>query len=313
MTTAPYPADTRAKGWRFELDYEKIDQSDTWGLAAEVPMAQAALLMLWLVSWRQEPCGSLPNDENIIRAKCKVPPAVWAKCRGLLMRGWWLAEDGRLYHDTITKRVVEMMEYRRKEAERRAGNRAKNKDSGGSPAGQPSDSPDGVPRDTSGVPDTGTGTGTTTEPNGSGKAPRKRAAPPVTVPAETLIEAGFDESTAAEFIAHKAKAKAPLTARAWADHLSEATKAGWTPMQAAEKVMAKGWKGFEAKYVAREPPRGLNGNGHYGKPDPSSTVANNPQIAATQRLLREQAEHAAKATPPPASVLALRSRKREHV
>ena len=36
---APYPAITRAKGWRFELDYEQVDQSDTWALAAEVPMA----------------------------------------------------------------------------------------------------------------------------------------------------------------------------------------------------------------------------------------------------------------------------------
>jgi hypothetical protein len=46
--------------------------------------------------------------------------------------------------------------------------------------------------------------------------------------------------------------KAPLTARAWTDHCHEAAKAGWTPLQAAEKVMAKSWRGFEAKYVADE-------------------------------------------------------------
>lgn len=35
--TAPYPSDTRPKGWRFELDYERIEASDTWALApAEV-------------------------------------------------------------------------------------------------------------------------------------------------------------------------------------------------------------------------------------------------------------------------------------
>lgn len=69
-----------------------------------------------------------------------------------------------------------------------------------------------------------------------------------------LVAAGFDEATAAEFIAHKAKVKAPLTRRAWADHLAECRKARWTPMRAAEKVMAKNWKGFEAKYVADERP-----------------------------------------------------------
>lgn len=50
--------------------------------------------------------------------------------------------------------------------------------------------------------------------------------------------------------------KAPLTARAWADHVREAQKAGWSAVEAAEKVMAKSWKGFEAKYVANERPGG---------------------------------------------------------
>ena len=86
-------------------------------------------------------------------------------------------------------------------------------------------------------------------------APRKRSVPPVDKPMATieqLEEAGMPADVAAEFIAHKAEHKAPLTERAWRDHLAESTKAGWTPLQAAEKVMAKNWRGFEAKYVADE-------------------------------------------------------------
>ena len=84
--------------------------------------------------------------------------------------------------------------------------------------------------------------------------PRKRSAPSAKPLAavDDLVQAGFTRETAAEFIAHKASKKAPLTQRAWLDHLAEAKKAGWTPMQAADKVMAKGWKGFEASYVAGE-------------------------------------------------------------
>lgn len=67
---------------------------------------------------------------------------------------------------------------------------------------------------------------------------------------EMLIDAGFDRQTAEDFIAHKAAKKAPLTLRAWSDHLREAAKAGWTPVDAAEKVMARNWSGFESKYVA---------------------------------------------------------------
>jgi len=149
---APYPADTRAKGWRFELDYERIEQSDTWPLAAEIPMAQHALLFMWLAAWKQEPCGSFPNDEAVIRSKCRVPPKLWAGLRDVLMRGWWLADDGRLYHPTITARVMEMLEYRRKTAERVAKHKAAMREQRAGntlPTGESGDKND-----------TGTGTGT---------------------------------------------------------------------------------------------------------------------------------------------------------
>ena len=86
------------------------------------------------------------------------------------------------------------------------------------------------------------------------KKEKKENTAPLCVAPSVLIEAGFSPEVAAEFIAHKSRHKAPLTERAWADHLSESLKAGWTPLQAAEKVMAKAWKGFEAKYVASEAP-----------------------------------------------------------
>ena len=85
---------------------------------------------------------------------------------------------------------------------------------------------------------------------------KKDKSAPLCVAVSVLVETGFDEQTAEEFIAHKTKIKAPLTARAWADHLTESAKAGWTPKAAAEKVMAKNWKCFEAKYVANEPKQG---------------------------------------------------------
>ena len=90
------------------------------------------------------------------------------------------------------------------------------------------------------------------EPSGNQK---RKDAPPSVAPA-VLVEAGFCPEVAAEFIAHKSRMKAPLTARAWADHVREAQKAGWSAVEAAEKVMAKSWKGFEAKYVANERPGG---------------------------------------------------------
>lgn len=144
---APYPPDIRAKGWRFELDMERARQSDTWTLAP--PEVRPWLLMAWATAWEQTPCGSLPNDDELIAARIGMPAKLFAKYRALLLRKWWLADDGRLYHDVLVQRVMEMMQCRRKESDRKALARLRN-----TPA-VPQESAD-VPRDnhgtTTGIP-----------------------------------------------------------------------------------------------------------------------------------------------------------------
>lgn len=174
---APYPKDTRAKGWRFELDMERVVQSDTWDLAAEIPMAQHALLMMWVTAWQQVPCGSMPADPALIRAKLKVPAALWEPMRDVVMRGWTLADDGRLYHPTITERVLGMLSSKEGERKRKADYRARmaaerqaKELASDDERPQPSEglgSPDlshgtdeGLTTDSSGKDATGTGTGT---------------------------------------------------------------------------------------------------------------------------------------------------------
>jgi hypothetical protein len=164
----PYPADTRAKGWRFELDHERIEQSDTWALAPSD--VKPWLLMLWLTAWRQEPCGSLPDDDELIAAKLSMPLKTFAKVRAKLMRGWWQGEDGRLYHDTVTKRVLEMLTAREAERRRKAEYRQRKDAERVAASGGPPDLSRGTDgghqqddtRNDTGRDDTGTGTGTST-------------------------------------------------------------------------------------------------------------------------------------------------------
>jgi hypothetical protein len=120
---APYPAETRAKGWRFELAYEQIEQSSTWALAGAE--ARPWLLMLWMIAWRQVPCGSLPSEPEVIAALIGITPKAWHKHQSVLMRGWQIADDGRLYHKTITERVFEMIGRRRSGADRKSRERAR--------------------------------------------------------------------------------------------------------------------------------------------------------------------------------------------
>lgn len=160
---APYPADTRAKGWRFELDLERVMQSDTWALA--LPDLRPWLLMLWTVAWQQTPCGSMPSDDDLIAARLGMKAPAFKKAKGILLRGWCLADDGRLYHETITERVVEMLSRKEGERKRKADYRARMDaerraaDSGGVP-GMSHGTDSGQMRESGGSDATGTGTGT---------------------------------------------------------------------------------------------------------------------------------------------------------
>lgn len=165
--TAPYPADTRAKGWRFELDMERARQSDTWTLAA--PEIRPWLLMLWATAWEQTPTGSLPDDDALIAARIGMPLKTWVKHKAILLRRWWKADDGRLYHDVLVQRVREMVTAKDKERIRKAEWRARQS--------QPPTPPDpsvpplsrgtdtGRDGDSRGTDGTGTGTGTSTGEN----------------------------------------------------------------------------------------------------------------------------------------------------
>lgn len=188
MSEAPYPADTRAKGWRFELDHERIRQSDTWALAAAEH--RPWLLMLWMVAWEQTPCGSLPDDDALIAARLDMAPKACAKARDTLRRGWWKADDGRLYHQAITQHVLRMIEKRAKEAARKHGNRH------GSPAP--------VPRDNTGTDDTRTSnTGTNVSEaiaSAAAAAQSDRAEAVFVLGVPLLTAAGVTEKNARSFL-----------------------------------------------------------------------------------------------------------------
>ena len=123
LPASPYPADTRAKGWRFELDLERVMQSDTWALSS--PDTRPWLLMLWTVAWQQVPCGSMPSDDALIAARLGMKLGAFKKAREVLMRGWKPASDGRLYHETITERVLDMLGRKEGERKRKAEYRAR--------------------------------------------------------------------------------------------------------------------------------------------------------------------------------------------
>lgn len=112
----PYPGSVRSNGWSCDLDVQRIKQSDTWTLApADM---RPWLLMLWVEAWQSVPCGSMPATDELIAARIGMDARLFAANRDVLLRGWRLHSDGRLYHTVITERVLAMLSKRRATAER---------------------------------------------------------------------------------------------------------------------------------------------------------------------------------------------------
>lgn len=157
----PYPADVRAKGWRFDLDIERIENSDTWTLTP--PDMRPWLLMLWMRSWTQTPCGSLPANDELVAARIGMEARIFGANRDILMRGWYRCSDGRLYHPVITESVETMRDSRKaerlKKAKQRAGAQGEDSPPPPSPPAPapsvtaPAPSPANVPGDRPGNPE----------------------------------------------------------------------------------------------------------------------------------------------------------------
>lgn len=215
MPEPPYPADTKAKGWRFELDYQQIDQSDTWALAP--PEMRPWLLMLWLTSWRQIPAASFSDNDQVIAAKIGMDERLFLAHKDILLRGWARHSDGRIYHPVIVAQISNMLEIKEKSRVRKQEYRAKLSEE---QAGVSHGTPTGLPRESSGSPHTGTGTGTGTSKREEGgphtDPPNARSARPTLEEVRKYVreknysidpEQFFDYYTANGWFQGKAKIK----------------------------------------------------------------------------------------------------------
>lgn len=128
LPAPPFPSKignkpNKAGGFKFELDIDRIRQSDTWAIAE--PRLRPFLVMVWMESWTLLPVGSLPDSDAVIASRIGMPLIEFMGCREVLLRGWYKASDGRLYHPVITEQVLEMMRKKAGDAERKRNQRSK--------------------------------------------------------------------------------------------------------------------------------------------------------------------------------------------
>jgi hypothetical protein len=230
----PYPADLRARGFTFPLDWELLEQSKTWKLTQDRRHLRPWLMMLWAVSWKNAPCGSFDDDDEDIALSIGMDLPTFQANREVLMRGWVRHSDGRLYHTALTKIVLAMADKREKDRARVATHRARQKAAAEELRKTPAKSDD-VTRDireptqdtpatsrefTTGQDSTGDTGPKPSAPNGAAAAaapieppPETVIAPSVRAEAETifavglplLMKAGIEEKQARGFLGYLRK------------------------------------------------------------------------------------------------------------
>jgi hypothetical protein len=99
----------------FMLNVERLMASEL--VAVSSLEVVGAALLLWSRAWKQMPAASLPNDERVIAAFCKMPLPRFRKLRAEVLRGFVLCSDGRLYHRFLSAEA--MRAFERKQAYRK--------------------------------------------------------------------------------------------------------------------------------------------------------------------------------------------------
>lgn len=118
---APYDKHTSAGSYGFDLDVQRMQNSDSWAVCpAEI---RPWMMMSWVISWVQRPCGSLPGDDELIAAKLGCSPEFLQVHRKSILRGWVRHADGRLYHPVVTEEVLKMVQSRDKWRTKKQGQR----------------------------------------------------------------------------------------------------------------------------------------------------------------------------------------------
>jgi hypothetical protein len=277
----PVPAGTKANGWRFELDMQRIRRSDTWVLCP--PDMRPWLLMIWATAFEQDPAGSLPADRQLLSAHVGIEPRVLSANADILLRGFTLCSDGRLYHSVVVERVLALIGYREESRVRKEKYRASLKMSHGTDTGQTQDShgtPPSVPQESHGRNATGTGTGTGTgtenkdvdppNPQGDGycsplsgiglsslmsiRGALEQEEEEIPISGDVL-PAGVDARAWVEFLAHRKEIRKPLTALAAKKNAEVLRKLSpGQQREAVDATIANRWTGvFPPKGAATRP------------------------------------------------------------
>lgn len=109
----PVPAECDLRAFPYiPLDVIRLRDSELVSSATGEEFRAAVLL--WCASWHQVPASSLPKDDRSLAHLVGYGRDLrgWAKVRAGAMRGWYEADDGKLYHPVVSEKADEAWQAR---------------------------------------------------------------------------------------------------------------------------------------------------------------------------------------------------------
>lgn len=117
----PVPADADLTDFAFmPLYIERLRKSKAWLACKRRPELAYYLLNLWMRAWHEVPAASIEDDEEVLADAAGADAKTWAKIRADVMRGWYKASDGRLYHPVVAELAADAWGSRKAYQERAA-------------------------------------------------------------------------------------------------------------------------------------------------------------------------------------------------
>lgn len=139
----------------YPLHFDRLRKSKWWRRASD--LARARNVMLWGEAYKQQPAGSMPDDDDDLAeaAGFGMDVEAFISAKAEIMAPWVLCSDGRWYHPTVCEVVLEAWERaserRKAAAEKKAAQRAKTRGHGAPRAAVPTENVD-VPSNSTDVP-----------------------------------------------------------------------------------------------------------------------------------------------------------------
>ncbi len=108
LPAPPVPPDADLTDFKFmPLEVERLRRSRAWLICKRRPELAFFMLNLWTAAWHSRPAGSLEDDDDVLADAAMCSPERWPDIRADVMRGWFKASDGRLYHPIVAEKVLD--------------------------------------------------------------------------------------------------------------------------------------------------------------------------------------------------------------